>query len=397
MRTHFDLDDAVAAAWRSFRIDLADRLALLERDDTILVAQSTVEFPEGPHGAIRFSVTGSRRVRATVVASDLHPTEACRLDQVAVLGELGWRQLRSGSFVLESGRRGVDGLAVAVESTLRRVWEVLDPSFLAAPGAVAAAPPLEPDIPIGVVPTDQTHLRHLVVEAIERITGTEINVDSDGDIRIPGAISSWIRIAADTPAIEMVACIVERVADRDAAGPYLAAHVTSAGTVGMLLADDRVFATMTLEASVFHERNLSSTLAAWLDFLTDDAPEIRSALTDRRPPADTDDVDAEALPEALMTLIQLDQDGPLTPAEVAQICGHHRGDILEFMRLCTLEEISWGQHADAADESGDGEEAAACRHEQHAWAETVTVLRQALRWVVLPPTRPSGERRPTAH
>ncbi|KQS00764.1 hypothetical protein ASG12_07860 [Williamsia sp. Leaf354] len=399
MRTHIDLDDAVAAAWRSFRFDLADRLAQLERGETVTVAQSTVEFPEGPHGVIRFSVTGARRVRATVVTSDLHTTEECRLEQIAVLRELGWRQLRGGTVVLESGRRGVDALATAVESTLRRVWEVLHPTFLA--DSTISAPPSEPEISIGVVPMDQAHLQHLVLAAIERITGTEVDVDADGDIWVPGVIGSWIRADADSPTVVMVSCLVDRVADPDTAARHIASRANTAGGVTLLLVDDRVIATMTLGATVFHEHNLASALSAWLDFLADGGVAIRAALSDHRhAQPDTNaqfEADPDRLPEALMALIQLDQDGPLTPSEVAQICGHHRGDILEFIRLCEIEEISWRTNAERADESGDAEEAAACRHEQHAWAATVTVLRQALRLVVLPPGRPSGERRPTSH
>jgi hypothetical protein len=97
----------------------------------------------------------------------------------------------------------------------------------------------------------------------------------------------------------------------------------------------------------------------------------------------TDEVSAE-LPEQLMTLIQLDQDGetPLHPQLVASICDNDRGLVLRLMHIVELEVISWGSAADDARVADDDTEAEVCDLERTAWEKTLSCLRGALRFVV---------------
>ncbi|MGV9709926.1 TY-Chap domain-containing protein [Gordonia sp. NPDC003424] len=125
----YEFDVVVTAAWTDFTLDLTRRLTHLDPGDQFDIAQSP-EFP-GPHGRIRFSVTGAGRRRATIAESDLHTSPDCLAEQSEFLQQAGWRRLRNRTLICEVGVRRSADLAGSSVHALRGVWDVVHPAFLA--------------------------------------------------------------------------------------------------------------------------------------------------------------------------------------------------------------------------------------------------------------------------
>lgn len=370
-----DFDSAVESAWRSFRIDLADRLARLESGDELEIAQSTRELPDGPHGRLTFTVTSRRRIRCTIDAADLHTTPECHLDQVHRLEAAGWQWLRGshGRHVVECGRRGVDALALQAQTALREIWEVLHPDFLEG----ARTPtPREFEVAIGVVVRTVDQLRALAVEALTEAAEFEVVVDSDGDIQVPaGSIGSWLRVCDDEPHLEFFACIVDEVPDVAGAAVYLATHAARWPSVGLRLIDTHLYATLRLGCTTFHSANLVAALRTWTEFLIDDAPAIEAALS-ATPPVVRDG----SIPAALERVHHLSRYGPPPgPLTVMGLCGDNRRTAMNYIRASLEQVKSLNASAERATAEGDIDEARACRDEARQWRATMKLITQSLR------------------
>lgn len=375
----FDFDSSVEDAWRSFRTGLAERLAHMTAGDEHTVAQSS-EFPEGPHGAITFTVTRAHRVRATVGVADLHTTPEYKLEQLDAMIDGRWRLLRDNRLIYEVSRRRVDELAQVAVDTLRRVWEVVHPAFLAGPGSS----PREAVLAIGTIPETQRQLGRLVVRTLEGIAGQNITVDDDGDIPLPtGSTPSWLRVVPDEATVEFFGTVVDRVPNLTTAAEFAATESPRWPGITLVLHQTTLMAFQTIEMTAFHRENLVAGLGRWLQFMHDGAPEIISAIRGSEPPQ-SPDPESDVLPDPLQTLIVLDEDGTTLDAhEVAEICRYDQSAILGYIRTAQEQYLEWSSSADVSEASGNADEAAACRHEEKAWRATTEQLRAALRVVVL--------------
>ncbi|AFR46728.1 MULTISPECIES: TY-Chap domain-containing protein [Gordonia] len=375
--TDFTVDSNIDDAWRTFALHVGDRLSHLEPGQTLTIQQDPM-IPEGPHGTLRFTITGSRRLRCTIDDTDLHPTAEYFAEHLALLASLGWRRLRNGTHIFEVGRRRVDQLAHVTVQTLRQVWEVVHPAFL--DHSPAARP--EPQIEVAVQPFDADHLRALLVGSLEDLTGCRIQTDADGDIALPTKpVSSWLSPRSDAPRLEFFARLAGDITDRRRAADIVAAQPTMGSAVRVHLLEDEVFATLTVECAVFHPHNLSSALAEWFSFLADCAPSVIAKVGEDAPMTARN---GGRLPDALQTLLELDPDGrSLSAREVAKICRYNQADILSFINTSEEQHLTWRRSAVDAAAASDSVEADACRHEADAWKATTHNLRAALRVVVL--------------
>lgn len=385
MLTDLDFDVSVEDAWRGFRIDLADQLSQLDHGDEHTVVQSTDEFPGGPHGKLTFTVTGSRRVRCSVAVSDLHTTTDCRLDQMSRLFGMGFRplQTRDRPIIIESGRRRVDELAATAVRALREIWEVVHPTFL-VDGERAGG--REPSMPVGVTPHDPDDLRRLVLESLARQVSHPISVDEDGDIRVPtGEVSSWMRVCSDEAAIEFFACIVSSVPDADGAAHFIARRGARWPGITLRMIKRNMYASLRLESSVFYDDNLVSAAKKWIAFVVDDVPQIRDELVSAGSTQELDpdpvvhEDESPALPDQLMALLHLIDDGPTTPDEVAQVCDLNRRTIIDCIKVCNSQRRRWTEYGEQSDELA---EARACSDEAERWMSTMKLLVAALRLVL---------------
>ncbi|MBD0862913.1 hypothetical protein IA539_17150 [Gordonia sp. zg691] len=384
----FTVDSHIDDAWRTFALHVGDRLSCLDSGATLTIQQDP-QIPEGPHGTLRFTLTGSHRLRCTIDDADLHPTPEYFDEHLTMLAGLGWRRLRNGTHIYEVGRRRVDELAHVAVQTLRQVWEVVHPAFLDH----TPAPRAEPQIEVAVQPYDADHLRALVVASLEDLTGCRIQTDTDGDIVLPTKpVSSWLSPRSDAPRLEFFARLAGDITDRRRAADVVAAQPTMGSAVRVHLLEDEVFATLTLECAVFHPHNLSSALAEWFSFLADCAPSVIEKVAEGAPERIESD---DRLPDALQTLLELDPDGgSLNAHEVAKICHYSQADILSYIHTSEEQCLTWRRSAVDAAAASDTAEADACRHEAEAWQATTQSLRDALRVVVLSDDAP--DRRPSA-
>ncbi len=368
-------DRTVAVAWRIFQSTLTERLRAFTDGDFFEIVPN----PGFSSASWRISVTLTKagRIRLSLYPAGLDAADAAR--QITILEQIGWRGLRDGSFIAERGPAHAAQLAEIAAQTMREVWDIVHPTFLLTPDSAADEAPVEATLRLGPVVESPAHLRALVVAALEEVADAPVRLDEDGDIPVPTRPRrSWLHIHDDAPRIELFTMLTDDVPDVALAAEVIAAQPTAHPTIRLMIRDGKVFAQSVFDARVFHFENLSAAMADWFTFVAEDTPGIVEQISGTLSGTDSD---AE-LPEALLTMLQLDPDNiSLTPEQVARICGHDRADILRYIRTCEEQSLSWSQ---SADEAADPDEAAACQQEDEAWRATAEKLRAALRLVVLP-------------
>lgn len=342
-----------------------------------------------------------------------------------------WIDVRAGS---------IEELAAASVEAIRDVFGVPHPSFLIAQGARGEAtaeslgipgPPRQPaqdhaattsaDEPMAIEPVNRDHLVELVDTALVSVVGERPAHDDDGDIPIrAGSAIVFVRVADDGPYIELFSPILVGVQGSPLALERISQLNRWVRFVSFGWDSGTVHASMHLFCQPFvpdHLRHAVHVLTSVADRLDD---ELRLGLggrvffgnehesddsggdgsggdgsggdrsADGRPggmaaPSAEDAPDAEEaeLPEALLTLMQLDAhaDGAVSAEEAADICGRNRRDILDYIRISEQQVIEWRSAADEALSEGDNDEWAASVHEGKAWQSTVDLLRSALRLV----------------
>lgn len=116
-----------------------------------------------------------------------------------------------------------------------------------------------------------------------------------------------------------------------------------------------------IDATVFTDAVLRSTLIKWFDFLTDGSGEASSIVAQAGVTVDEED---EPLPAGLMCLLQLEDEdvGPLTTREIAAVCDFDRDAILHYTKVSEEQRFSWRSSVYDSLEREDEEGAAACEH-----------------------------------
>lgn len=373
----FGFDDAVGTAWDEYRTNLATRLAQLEKPDTF--AEQCRTLPEGGHGPIVFEVTAAGLIGAAIDDDLLHTNPHIRAEQISGMDVLGWVRTDGGQFRSEVLRSAVNDLAVRVTATFQEIWNVLHPAFLA--GGHPA--PHERALDVVRLPESHEVLRTLVLDALEQMSGCPMVVDTDGDVPLPtGEVKSWLRVLPGRPTLEFFGTVVDEVPDLSAAYEFIATSTLPFTGVKLLMRGRCVVAILTVEATAFSRHNVAAGIGQWLHFVDEGRPQIIAALSADRASATSECIDD--LPQALQTLIELDSDdAPLTPDQVAAICGHDHAAILDFLHTAEAQNLTWADFADRAALEHDDAEARACRDEWEAWAATARQLRAALRVVAL--------------
>lgn len=222
-----------------------------------------------------------------------------------------------------------------------------------------------------------------VVKAVARFLDAKPRVDEHGDLVIDRWQSPvYVRVAGPRATLEKR----ERVTVFAHLPVYLGHDAASAQTV----------ATVDAELSDLRVRLEGDACVLSADVPTDDvAGRLPDALV--RLGSSIDDVrdrigerlagvgEAERTPPELLCLIELVADGgePLQPDEVAQVCRHDRDLLLAFLDRCAREVRTAGQaFTRVGADTGEAEELGA---ELDAWRQLRTLLRSALRTVVLQP------------
>jgi hypothetical protein len=267
---------------------------------------------------------------------------------------------------------------------------------LGLPRPTAEEPQTDVNEPIAIEPRDRDHLIELVDTALVSVVGGVPAHDDDGDIPIrSGSAIVFVRVAEDGPYVELFSPVLVDVEGSPLALERISQLNRWVRFVSFGWDSGTVHASMHLYCHPFvpeHLRHAVGVLTSVADRLDD---ELRLGLGGRQffgepessgtGESPTDDEAEAELPEALLTILQLDSDGEgeraISADEVANICGRKRGEILRYIRIAELQVIEWRSSAEEALGGGDSNEWAACIHEGKAWQSTVDLLRSALRLV----------------
>ncbi|MBA4021690.1 MAG: hypothetical protein C0482_04950 [Gordonia sp.] len=377
MSNIFDFDASAADGWAAFRDELTTRLTGLQASDTVRVSAPNAAL-EGSGPAALFTVTDDDEVRCVLGPTLLGLEREIDDAELSLLMELEWDSICEDECEVERPRDEIEVVVNAATTVMQELWQVVHPTFLLT---VHETPPSTPII--AVQPSGQSHLRALVDDAVERMTGSVPNKDDDGDIVFTvNEETSWLCVDAADPVLEMFANLAVDVQDSVRASAALMAYSSRWPDIRFVLNESHVRVSIRMDATVFTDAVLRSTLIKWFDFLTDGSGEVAKVVAQATPDVEVAD---EGLPAGLMVILQLDDTdhGPLSPHEIATICNFDRDDILQYLRVSEEQELSWRSSIYDALVREDEEEAAACEHEEKAWSATVKSLREALRLVVL--------------
>ena len=391
-----DFDSAVEAGWLRFTVDLGDRLATMDPGDSHVIrldflCDDGLSREHPPFVVI--TTHGTTRVRVTVC----NATSA----EDAVLAESGWRPRGTFPRTMEVTRRRADRLARCTVDVLRDVFAVADASFVdGTPAATPAA---------GVSPDSPEALQHMVDATIAEISGHPVRKDADGDIPMPTAIPSWLRVSEDEAAVEV---FCTRICSGDAVTAEMLFAVADRWPgVAITVRSGALVARMRIEAAEFSPANLRSELTRWFTFLDRGAQEICYALEEVEASGADDVAEPEpsstvirtsdvttttgravTLPAQLeaLLLVATTQSAALRPDQVADVMERDRDVILRCHRVCIGQRDEWETTADAAADHDDVEEAHACLVESWKWGDVARSLRGALRVVLIERRRPSS-------
>lgn len=410
----FDLDRSVARAWDTFRERLADHIAQMADDDYLILNAQEDEDDSGEAGEphltpyVQLCAFGAGAVRCEASSNDF-------LSGIYRLSDAGERALTdarwnapdpdgghgSPNYYIDLPLDYADQAAAMAIVALRDVWGVAHPTFLNARawnddgeiefdvGRKDVGSEEASELPLAINPEDRDELVALVDRVLAGRFGRPPVKDDDGDIPVrSGSALVFVRVAQSAPVIEIFAPLVKSITNRTRAAEVLIDLNKRNRLVKFFLNDDHVIGVVALPALPFVPRHLIDMLSMFSKLADDIDGQLAKELGGSLPffqaesgadvdrvssDSDSDADDDEGLPSELQTLLELDAEGrgDLGPADVAHICGNDRDKILGFIRESSKQEIEWRKSAELALSEGDKDEAAACKHEADAWANTV--------------------------
>ena len=385
----FDLDKRLTMAWGQMHARLTAALAGLENETTLSIQLPSAYDAADLAGAIpylQFMGYGDHGVRGEVssnhVLDDKHKLSN---EQGRALLELGWNAPASKpdesdsdgpNFWIDADYPELGDLAEASVAAIRDVFGVPHPSFLEAFGlhrdttadllghprqastaeeeTAAETSAVDEDESLAIEPKDRDHLVELVDAALVPVVGGMPPHDDDGDIPIrEGSAIVFVRVAEDGPYVELFSPILVGVRGSPLALERISQLNRWVRFVSFGWDAGTVHASLHLYCSPFvpkHLRHAVSVLTSVADRLDD---ELRLGLGGRPFFGSDDDTGTdeavaeptadEDLPEALLTLMQLDAnaEGAVTAEKAADICGRNRRDILDYIRIAEQQVIEW--------------------------------------------------------
>jgi hypothetical protein len=416
----FDLDRNTSRAWSRFQARLADHIAEMTDEDSLVIdAEVAAEELDGAAPYVQLAGFGDGTMVRGEVSGNAYLAEPYELTagQCEQLSALGWHEptvaagepegTGSANFFVDLPVSEADRLAVMSVKALREVFGVPHPAFLAAgdlvdlddevaagQGTVVRRAAEEP---LATVPRSDEELRSLVDAALTPLFGETPKKDDDGDIPVPwGSSLVFVRVEEDVPIVQLFSIVVEGVTDLPRAAFEVNVLNRDLRFMKFVLVEDRVIAQVHLPAWPFVPEHLRSVLTGMSQKIDDLDEDLVARIGGRRafdepeePAADTTALSRETTsivsPDtALQTLLQLDADGSgaVDPQLAAAVCGHDQELIVRLLHQTEEQENAWRKSRDQALLDGDAAEAAACDHELRAWEQTTSVLRRALRFVV---------------
>ncbi|MGQ0844829.1 MAG: T3SS (YopN, CesT) and YbjN peptide-binding chaperone 1 [Sporichthyaceae bacterium] len=386
----FDLDASIESAWSTFAERLGASLAALGAHDSLFVGLPTALEPADLQGTAPYvQILGDGEHLHAEVSGNRYLDSRLQLSEArqAALVAMGWTAPTaqaagewdegSSNFIAELPAESGAVLADLVVRAAREVFDVPHPSFLDLPGLPG------PGSPSG----RSDDLRAKVEAALAAHFNQPVVRDEDGDIPIrSGSAMVFIRVVAEVPVVELFSPLLV-----GASGDALALERINRANNRIRFAKltwsgGRVMANYELWCEPFVPELLVWSVTLMMGMADEMDDRLRSEVGGRR---FFEDAEAVPVPVAdddgghpvLLTIVELTaDDGTLTPAEVARICGHDRGLVLNLIADCEDMAVQWRGSSLETDDATEREDGAA---QARSWDETATLLRSALREIVL--------------
>ena len=342
-------DDAVEGAWREFRQRLADHVALMGEDDSIVV-----EVPQQHEdGAAPYcQVAGGDGVVRVEAVSNVYLAAACELDegQERALEGIGFRRPEAEdwsegetNFWLDLELREADRAAVMVVRALREVYGVLHPVYLDADGlepegAVRPLPPkpqrVEPDPDEVVRPSSVEEVRVVVDLAVADIYDEAPEWDEDGDLPLPtDDLLVWVTVHKDAPRVLISCLLVADVADEEAALAEVNRLNRTELGLTFFLTDQRISVTRELGLGVAVPAAVRGEIDRVLSQVDGWARDLAERVRQAPEPAGERPGSRFETAYAVMAELERDARGSVGPAAMVRIYGNDTGLLLKAIRI----------------------------------------------------------------
>ena len=303
-------DDAVETAWREFRQRLADRLAVLEIDDSVVI--------------------------------DTDPADAAAAwCEVTLTGGVLWVQvLTNGEFDLcvQLEPREVDRAAVMVVEALRETHGVLHPILLDAgglePRAVVAEPEPVPDTDRVVRPSSPDEVRALVDLAVADVFDEAPAWDGDGDLPLPTEdCLVWVLVHKEAPRVLLSCLLVDGVTNEAAALEEVNRLNRTEFGLTFALTEQRITVTRELGLGVAVPSAVQGEIQRLLSQVDEWARELAARV--RTTPRREGERKGSRFGTAYAVMAELERErrGSVGPAAMVRIYGNDTGLLLKAIRI----------------------------------------------------------------
>ncbi|MDR0990970.1 MAG: YbjN domain-containing protein [Propionibacteriaceae bacterium] len=285
----FDLDRSTEQSWGGFSARLAEVLSMMDATEPLTL--STHDGDQDLAGYVKFIASDREHLMALIPGNTLLPDDhQLAPSQVEALLAAGWQQpnptasdetadhlWRCGSQAQSSA------LADQATEALRDIFGVHHPVFLATdvlaeilqtdgPPGDSLNPVLESiaDVRLAdlladihaIMPSNASHLRHLVERVLTQMPEITPMQDADGDFAIRvGSAMIFVRVPADGLEILVFAPVVHDVDGRSRATEILNDINSHSRWVRFALLRDRVFVMMSILARPFVSAHLRQAIA----------------------------------------------------------------------------------------------------------------------------------------
>jgi hypothetical protein len=401
-----NLDSLVEQAWREFREAFADALEALDPGDFLQVGVDAGDDPEvvSPYvqalhdgGAIVLEVSSNNFLSTSQKLSRKGQSHLRRLGLTTPTRE-------APNYWATYPLSHVDQAASVAVSAFRNAFGVVHPVFLVSDDVVWQTDSRLPTAevvsapPTAIYPASHEHLDLLIDQALTPMLGHAPHRDDDGDVPLRvGTAVVFVRNQWPMPSVQLFAEMVVEIDSPDAAVHELAALNHDIDGVKFALHRDRVVASVELLAAPFAAEHLQALVAHLCDVVSrHDAALARrvggrtflgtsESLPGGEVEVEDDAGDEDPIHPVMLCMLQLDAERPgsVGPATAAKLCGYDSDLLLELIRWNEEQEIAWRQARDEAYATDEDDEAEVCEIERTHAARTVSVLRKALRRVLL--------------
>lgn len=381
-------DRQVTLAWKEWAADIGGELCKLSKGQHTSVAQTdNDDTPSCGNPRILFTVTGAKRLRATIKEINLSAAPERRSAQIAYLDELGWRRLNNGTHILEQSIREPRRMAALAGHALRNVWEVMHPAFLndEMDAPEEPAPSMTPSTADDASELlDPDRLLQVVAEFLSASSGIEVEPSIHRTVPLPDTdgIDSWLQPTIRGVGVECLARL-GLIGSPAAIGDIILEYGEQCRDVSLFVDDGYLCAALPIHCPSFQAANFRESLRLWHHFLLFDAKAIRGRIAAAASCAHP--TDTAPIPKLLQHITdQCAHDDTYAAPQVAADCELNELLILTFLRTCDRLIVETTERAmNALLVDGDNDEGQRINAEVDGWVLVSTVLRQALRITVM--------------